>query len=727
MSRPFCPSCPSGVSRGRDPVRLVRVSEKTTGGRPGNLPPETRSFVGRRDELDWLDEELDPGVGIDRLVSLVGVGGVGKTRLALRAAVRVRDAYPDGVWLVELSPLHTAGPVGLAVVEALRLADQSTGPVTQVVAEWAEGKRLLLILDSCEHVLADCVAFVETLLPVLPGLRILVTSREQLGLPGERVLRLDPLPVAGDAVALFAERAAATGFTLDDTNRDAVEAVCRRLDGIPLAIELAAVRLSELTLTQLLGLPHVLGSARTGETPTGERLPSRLDLLAARGGEGPPRHQTLRTAIGWSHELCAPLERLLWARLSVFAGGFCVRAAEEVCAGGPLPAGRIVDLLARLVEQSIVRRHRTAPDRFRLLDTVREFGADWLRALGEERTVRLRHRDHYRRLARQGCAEWNTGRQVAWCERTLTEHANLRAAMDCALTEPEGQVALEMAADVGFLWRHCGYLRDAQSCLDQALATDPAPGPDRTRALWARGAVALLQGDLEVAADWAVRCADAAREEGDPVAVMAAAYVTGGHLALSGKLSEAIDVLSGTPRLPIRQDGFGAAQLQVRVALSFAYMLRGEYERARAVAEEVRAASVECGESWAGAFADGIVAQTDLARGDVHAAVGNARTALAGHALLHNTVGAAMALDVLAAGVVAAGDGHRAAGLLGIGERVWELTGRAQMDSPDLIATRHRHELRVRAEIGDAAYEKAYEEGRALPYEEGLDYAAHGH
>ncbi|WP_229703789.1 ATP-binding protein [Streptomyces albiflavescens] len=689
------------------------MSDKTTGGRSGNLPPETRSFVGRRDELDWLDQELDPGIGIDRLVSLVGVGGVGKTRLALRAAGRIRDAYPDGVWLVELSPLHTAGLVGLAVVEALRLADQSTGPVIEVVAEWAEGKRLLLVLDSCEHVLADCVAFAEALLPVLPGLRILVTSREHLGLPGERVLYLDPLPVADDAVALFADRAAATGFALDDTNRTAVEAVCRRLDGIPLAIELAAVRLSELSLAQL-------------RDRLGERLPSRLDLLVARDGEGPPRHQTLRTAIGWSHELCTPLERLLWARLSVFAGGFCVRAAEEVCAGGPLPAGRIADLLARLVEQSIVRRHRAAPDRFRLLDTVREFGADWLRALGEERVVRLRHRDHYRRLAREGCAEWNTGRQVAWCERILTEHANLRAAVDCALTEPDRRVALEMAADIGFLWRHCGYLRDAQHCLDLALATDPAPGPDRTRALWARSAVALLQGDLEVAADWAFRCADAAGDQGDPAAVVAAAYLIGGQLALSGRLSEAIEVLSATPRLPLRQDGFGAAQLQVRVALSFAHMMRGDHERARAVAEEVRAASVACGESWSGAFADGIVAQMDLTRGDVRAAVGNARTALAGHGLLHNTVGAAMALDVLAAGVVAAGDGHRAARLLGIGARVWELTGRAQMNSPDLMATRRSHELRVRDEIGDAEYEKAYEEGLALSYEEGLDYAAHG-
>ncbi|MFJ2826453.1 NB-ARC domain-containing protein [Streptomyces sp. NPDC087263] len=867
--------------------------------RPGNLLPETRSFVGRVEELAWLNEELNPGSGVGRLVSLVGVGGVGKTRLASRAAARVRDAYPDGVWLVELSALHTAGLVGLAVVEALRLADQSTGPVTEVVAEWARGKRLLLILDSCEHVLADCVALAETLLPVLPGLRILVTSREQLGLPGERVLPVDPLPVADDAVALFAERAAATGFTLDDTNRPAVEAVCRHLDGIPLAIELAAVRLSELSLTELHGRlgEHLAsrldvlvprgegpgsgdrrnGDRRNGDQRNGDqgsRLPGggkpgdegsrdgdvrggdvrERDGLPrdVRGGdvwgrdapdretrgreardregspreawdrdawdreawdreawdreawdreawdrdawdrdacdrdacdrdardretrgrdardregspreaqdrgaqdrdaqdregppredpprdgpppegpppEGPPRHHTLRTTIGWSHELCEPLERLLWARLSVFTDGFCVGAAEEVCAGGPLPARRIAGLLTRLVEQSIVRRHRTDPARFQFLDTVREFGADWLRALGEEHAVRLRHRDHYRRLAREGCAEWNTGRQVAWCERVLIEHANLRAAVDCALTEPDSRVALEMAADVGFLWRHCGYLRDAQHCLDLALASDPAPGPDRTRALWVRGSVALFQGDLKVAAHWAVRCADAAQEQGDPVAMVAAVYLTGGQIALSGRLSEAVDVLSSAPRLPIGADAFGAAQLQVRVALSFTHLLGGDYERARTVADEAREVSAECGESWAGAFADGIVAHADLASGNVRAAVRNARTALAGHVLMHNTVGAALALDVLAAAVVAAGDGPRAARLLGIAARVWELTGRAQMDSPDLIATRRSHELRVREEIGETAYKKAYEEGRAMRYEEGLDYAAHSH
>ncbi len=713
-----------------DTLGLVPDTTHPNPGNLGNLPPETHSFVGRRAELALLRALLDPGGGpVGRLVSVVGVGGVGKTRLALRAAAEVREAYPDGVWLTELSPLHTPGLVDLAVMETLRLADQSTRPVIDVIAEWARGKRLLIVLDSCEHLLADCAKVAAALLSRAPGLRILVTSRERLALPGEEVLHLEPLPVdggadgsapAGDAVALFAERAADAGRPLGDDDlagRAIAAAVCRRLDGIPLALELAAARLADLTLDQL--------HARLGERlPSLPDLPSPLDLLSSEPGERPPRHQTLRTAIGWSHELCAPLERLLWARLSVFTGGFCAETVQQVCAGGPLAPERIAGLLARLVAQSIVLPDPVISARYRMLDTVREYGTDWLHALGEERAVRRRHREHYARLAHRGCAEWNTGRQVAWCERVLSEHANFRAAVESALAEPDRTAAVEMAGHVGFLWRHCGYLREAQACLDQALAADPPPGHGRTLALWSRGAVAILQGDQEAAANWAIRCADAARDQGSPVAMVAAVYVRGGQLALTGRQAEAIDVLAAAPQLPVQDDAFGAAQLQVRLALSLAHVLRGEYERGREVADEVRTASRKQGEYWCGAFADYLIAQADLAHGDTPAAVGGARTSIAGHALLHNTVGAAMSLDLLAAAIVTTGDAHRAARLLGIGTRLWELTGRAQMDSPDLIATRRTCELRVRERLGDDAYETGYREGLAMSYDEGIAYAS---
>ncbi|MEV7886345.1 ATP-binding protein [Streptomyces sp. NPDC002817] len=679
-------------------------SEKTL---LGNLPPDPRGFVGRQDELGWLAEKLEPGGGT-RLVTLVGVGGVGKTRLALRAAERVGAVYPDGVWLVELSPVRAAGQVPLAVMEAVRLSDQSAGSVAGALGDWMADKRLLLILDTCEHLLADCAVLVADLLAGAAGLHVLVTSREPLDLPGERTLEVDPLRVT-DAETLFVQRA---GLVLDTTARRQVADICRSLDGIPLAIELAVARLALYSLDKL----HELLS---------DRLRSRFDVLTRdeRSVDGPPRHWTLRTTIGWSHELCAPLERLLWARLSVFADTFTVAAATWVCAGGPLRADRVAEVLMHLVRQSIVLRHPTDLDRFRLLDTVREYGADWLRELGEGDAVRLRHRDHYRRFAREACADWNTSRQVAWCERVLAEHANLRAAMDRALEEPAGRAALEMAGTIGFLWRHCGMMRDAARCLDLVLAAEHEPGADLVRALWSRSAVAINQGDLDPACRWATRCADAAREQGDPTTIAATAYVTGSTAVLTGRTAEAIDLLSAAPRLPLGADWQGSAQLQIRMALCFAHLLTGAIDEAREVAEQARADSVRCGEQWGRPVIDGLIAQTDLARGDVEAAQANARAGVVGSRLTHNTVGTALTFDWLVAAVVAGGDSRRAAGLEGISRRLWERVGRAQVNSPHLIAAREARERLLRDRLGDQLYEEAYAQGMAMPYDEGLDYA----
>ncbi|MEU6254056.1 NB-ARC domain-containing protein [Streptomyces sp. NPDC047043] len=694
----------------------------TVGGGLGNLPPETRGFVGRETELGLLAAELTSEKG-SRLLSLVGVGGVGKTRLALHTAARVQRAYPDGVWLVELSALHTDGLVPLAVMEALRLADQTVDSAVAAIAAWARDKRLLLILDSCEHLPAECGALAVALTDKVPGLRVLATSRVRLGAPGEWTMTVEPLPVSGaggeegaePAVAdtLFAQRAAGAdpGLVLDAPARRRIAAICRGLDGIPLAIELAAARLSDLGLDEL-------------HTRLGADRPSRLDLLTSQDGDAPARHRALRTTIGWSHELCAPLERLLWARLSVFAGGFDTEAATFVCAGGPLPAERVGELIEKLVAWSIVRPDRTDPARYRMLDTVREYGGDWLRELGEEEAVRLRHRDHYRRLARQGWAEWNTGRQVAWAVRVLADRANLHAALDFALAGPDRAAGVEMAGHVGLMWRHCGVLRDARHFLDRALAGDVPPGPARTRALWACAAVAVFQGDLEEAANLAVRCADSAREEGDAVAQVAAVYLRGTYLVQSGRMAEAIELVDTVPRLPVQPHGFGAAQLQIGLVAAFAHLMCGEFEAARAAAVEVRRAGAECGECWAGSVTDYLIAQIDLTQGDAATAVRGARTAIAKSALMHDIVVSAVSLDVLAAAVVARGDGLHAARLLGVGSRIWELTGGDQLNSPDLIAARRTHELRVRGEIGHESYETAFAEGRAMSYEEGLRYAA---
>ncbi|MDN3020558.1 NB-ARC domain-containing protein [Streptomyces sp. S.PB5] len=692
-------------------------TEKAVHG-PGNLPPDPRGFVGRRRELALLAEELENGRG--RLVTLVGVGGVGKTRLARQAAERARWMYPDGVRLVELSWLRSGGQVPLAVMEALGLADQTTGSAAEALCAWARDKRLLLVLDSCEPVLGGCVTLVADLLAAAPGVRILATSREVLGLPGERVVDVGPLPVGdgkgelAEAEALFAQRAMSvrTGFVVEGGNRQRVTDICRALDGIPLAIELAAARLESYSLDKL---HQVLG----------DRLCSRFDLLTSEGGTGAPRHWTLRTTIGWSNELCAPLERLLWARLSVFAGTFTTGAATWVCSGGPLPADQVEDVLLRLVRQSVVLRHPTDAERFRLLDTVREYGADWLRGLGEEEAVRLRHREHYRRFAREACSDWNTGRQVAWCERIFAEQANLRAAMDGALAEPDGRVALEMAGTIGFLWRHCGLMRDAQRCLDLVLATEHELGEPLLRAVWARATVAVNQGDAAAARSWADRCAAVVRQLDDPAATEAATYPGHAQLIMMGQLEETLCRLETVVPAPLMSDWRGSAQLQARLTAAITHMLRGEFEDARRVAIEVQEQSARCGERWTGAFAIGVVARADLAQGRAEAALDNARAAVSGHRLMHNTAGIAFCIDILAAAEAGVEDGDvlRATRLHGVTRRAWEPLGREQFSLATLIAARQERERALRARLGDEAFEQAYAEGLAMSYDEGLDYA----
>ncbi|MFP3991107.1 NB-ARC domain-containing protein [Streptomyces sp. E11-3] len=699
------------------------MSEKTAqpppGGQPGNLPPETTSFVGRETELDLLahvlaDRARDTFGG--RLVTLTGAGGVGKTRLALRAAARVSASFPDGVWLTELSPLRDPDLVGLALTQALQLTDQSARPVVDTLADWLRDKRLLLVLDSCEHLLAGCAQTLLTLLAAAPGICVLATSRQPLGVGGEQQVDVDPLPVTDTehtaAATLFAQRAAAAapGFRLDAANRETVLGICRRLDGVPLAIELAAAQLPELSVGSLY-------------ERLADRLPSRLDLLATRDERGLPRHQALRTTIGWSNELCEPLERLLWARLSVFAGTFGVEAAERVCAGGPLPAYRVVELLARLLDKSIVRRDQRDFNRLRMLDTVAEYGTDWLRQLGDEHRMRWRHLDYYRDLVHRGCAEWNSARQVQWCDRIVAEHSNLRAAVDFALAEPEAAVALDMAAHTGFLWRHCGYGRDAAACLDRVLTVDAEPGPVRTLALWSRGTVAILQGDLDEADVWAGLAAEAAAEQGDPRVIAATRYLTGSGPLLRGRFDEAIKAYRQPEGVPLGSDWCGSAMLQARCGVTFAHQLTGRFDQAREVGEELWQDCVRIGERWVRAWTDPMLAQVALAAGDAAEAERRAREGTVGHGLLHNSAGIGHALDALAEAVLARGDAARAAVLLGVSDGFWSLAGRAHMDSPQLRAARQACEDRAREVIGSAAYDKEYRVGLEMTNEEGLAYA----
>ena len=408
----------------------------------GNLPVELTSFVGRRQGL----AELKRALASTRLLTLTGAGGVGKTKLALRAGRESARQYPDGVWFVELASIQDPELVPQAVFTALGLQDHSSSWAVSTLSDYLADKRPLLVLDNCEHVHDAAAVLAGTLLRACPDLRILATSRQALGVTGEVVIDVptlslpddgDASPEAllrSDAVALFVERAGAVqqGFAVDATNAAAIRSVCTHLDGIPLALELAAVRLNALGLD---ALDRGLG-ARLGALGTGDRSAA-------------PRQQTLEGAIDWSYQLLSEHERLLWARLSVFAGGFELDAAQAVCAGDGLDAEEIPELVGSLVEKSVLKRRQgDTADRFRLLEPLRQFGRERLREAGGETSFQRRHRDWIRAIA--SIAGANDARQVEAFERISAERANLWTALDFCLSDPgEAEVERRSAGTSG--------------------------------------------------------------------------------------------------------------------------------------------------------------------------------------------------------------------------------------------------------------------------------------
>ncbi len=458
----------------------------------GNLPAELTSFVGRRDEL----AEVRRLLAGSRLVTLTGVGGVGKTRLALRAAAELRRSFPGGVWLVRLDQLREEALVAQAVAGALGLQDRADYSPEAALAGYLAGRQLLLVLDNCEHLVDAAAKLADQLLRAAAGLRVLATSREALIIDGEMVLPVPPLPVpeAGQpltaaelgvfpAVRLFAERAAQVvpGFTVTEANQAAVAGICRRLEGLPLAIELAAAQTRVLSPEQV--------DARLGD---------RLGLLTRGGRARPARQQTLRASIGWSYELCGPAERLLWARLSVFAGGFELDAAESICADHQLAAGQVLDLLAALAGKSVLTaEHGQGVARYRLPEPLREYGQERLHESGQDTALRRRHRDWHEQLARRADTGWLSPQIADWTARLFREHANVAAALDFCQAEPgEAEAGLRIAMHVWLLYYWgAGHVSEGRYRLGQALARAREPTVWRARGLLLAGFLAAIGGD----------------------------------------------------------------------------------------------------------------------------------------------------------------------------------------------------------------------------------------
>jgi non-specific serine/threonine protein kinase len=469
-----------------------------------NLPLTRTSFIGR--ERETL--EVKRLLSMTRLLTLTGVGGSGKTRLALKVASDLVGAYPDGAWLVELAALSEGELVPQAVAKALRVREQPGRPLTETLKDALRSRKMLLVMDNCEHLIEAVVSQVDALLDSCPGLRILATSRETLSAAGEVAWVVPSLTVPDsgrasmaeklegyESVRLFLERASQRdpSFVLTPRNGPAVAQVCRRLEGIPLAIELAAARVGVLSVERIA-----------------ERLDDSLRLLITGGRTALPRHRTLRATLEWSYELLGEPAQRLFGRLSVFAEGLTLEAAEVVGAGDGIEQHEVLDLLSKLVDKSLVVAEVSPGEegavRYRMLETLRQYGQERLEESGEAQRVRGRHAQYYLSLAegadlQEAEGELNAARPVAWLKRMESEHANLRAALNWSLDEPDGrdtaELGLRLAVALWWFWHTRDYLTEGRRYLQRAGSGMSTPTSTRLRARALDGAawLALYQGD----------------------------------------------------------------------------------------------------------------------------------------------------------------------------------------------------------------------------------------
>jgi predicted ATPase/DNA-binding CsgD family transcriptional regulator len=693
------------------------MGDGARGRRPSNLPADLTSFVGRRQELRQVKRLLTT----TRLLTLAGSGGAGKTRLALRAAAEMSRGFPDGAWLVQLASVHDPLLVTQAVFNALGVHDLSAGLSLSSLTEYVAGKRLLLVLDNCELLLDACAVLAVTLVKACPELRLLATSRQALGVVGEVRMVVPPMSLpteedgvsvqrllSSDAVLLFSERAAAVvpGFTVDAENAAAVLDLCRRLDGIPLALELAAVRLGSLSLDQL-----------------NHGLPSELSILG-RGDRGvESRQQTLEATISWSYRLLDEQERLLWARLSVFAGGFEDDAVVQVCSGMGVLAGRIVELLGALVDKSIVKRELAGSSaRYRLLDTLRQYGRQRLRELGAELATQKRHLDWICALAKSAGA-WDD-RQVESFARMSDERDNVWAALNFCSREPAEVAAGARAAwQMMTFWACRGPFSDVRRVLTSLAETAPQRSVARAQLLWVAAVMAHRQNDYGTCA----ALCDASHQIGTElkdVEVVAWSLLVGAiPLWADGDLTGARQRLESALTLAELLQ-VEHVELDARSTLCGVLTAAGELDRAIELGEQSIAMSTRLGELWVRGFALNYLGQATWLRSDRPRGEALAREAAACKHALDDRNGLAIVLETLAWMAAELGQHERAAHLLGAAERVRHEISQTLIE---LFRTQHeRSESAARHGLGTKSYDAAFAHGRAMTIDEGVAFAVCG-
>ncbi|MBP2328611.1 non-specific serine/threonine protein kinase [Kibdelosporangium banguiense] len=679
------------------------------------------SFVGRRRETAQAVRLVRRA----RLVTLTGVAGVGKTRLALRVAAQVREAFPDGVWLVELAALTEDKLLAPTLADVMGIQDrQGQRSAMDVLADYLEDKQLLLVLDNCEHLLDSCAVLAGELLRVAPGVRVLATSRQVLGVAGEYLLEVPPLSVPDpeqsmttrsvarhEAVRLFTERAALArpGFAVDAHNRATIVRICRRLDGIPLAIELAALRVRALPVTEILA-----------------GLDDHLGFLAVGNRIAVPRLQALRATIDWSFALCSPLEQQLWARASVFAGGFDLQAAEAVCSGQGIAREDVFELVAALVDKSVLPRTRDDTDpvaRYRMLEAIRQYGEEQLAASGQQTATRARHRDHYRWLVTWAEQEWLGPNEQAWFATLRREHPNVRATLEFCLTEPgQARAGLEITAALFHYWVRSGTHTEGRYWLDQALELDPEPSPQRAKALWTGSWLALLQADMATGLSLLEQGRALAHQLGDEPTLAHTTLGFGVAAFFQNDLDRAVPLLEDAlAHHQTLDDPTGVWLALISLTLTTAAL--GNPDRAADFGEECLALCDSRGAYpsttyplWALSFAKWLSGDRQQATRLIRDGLPATQQFDDRWALAHN-------LETLAWITEADGRHTRAARLLGAAHTIWRTTGTLPC-GPRFFVPFHDHcKHHIRAALGDDQFTAAFQHGTRFTPDQAIDYA----
>jgi predicted ATPase/DNA-binding NarL/FixJ family response regulator len=584
----------------------------------GHLPAELSSFVGREAELGRLAEVLSE----ERLLTLVGPGGVGKTRLALRVAAGVQDRYPDGIWLVDLAPLRDPEKVPQAVADVLEVREHSEQPWRSALASRLRSLRLLLILDTCEHLVGRCSELAAALVESCPSLHILATSRQPLQAAGEHTWRVSPLSLPGptdadsthleasDAVRLFVARARsrAQRFTLTERNVALIATICGRLDGLPLALELVAARVESLDLADIA-----------------TRLDAGLALRVRGSRTAPARQQTLAATLDWSYALLTAFEPVLFRRLAIFAAGWSLEAAKAVCSDKHLPAASIVPALDRLVSMSLVA-HESADTggRYRLLHTVHQYARARLTESHEVELLHWRHLAYLLKLAERVAPDWLDAAHAAVLE---VEHDEIRAALAWALERHEAEVGLRLATATSVLWYLRGHYAEGRDWMERLLALPEAEtAPASARACRLLGQLLLQEGDYLKANEWTEGALNVYKARGDGIGVAFCMYQLGTVAMWRGDLEQAGPLLAeAAQRLHAAGNPgeFGPLINSATVALE-----RGDFNRALTLAVDIDTR----GRDWQPQIA---MAWALALRGLIAARSG--RTAVA-EALLHRAV-----------------------------------------------------------------------------------------